>query len=164
MHRYILFWLVQKKNEGVIFERNHNGTRIKDKLKKWLRYYPEQPAHTNPENSRSPWILDPQHAQANYIAITNIDSDYPTFQDLNWACKTGICKPLLTSKKIKSVGPQYRRNSILNSCCMLQKTFTVDDLFNALWTPPNLNSQTIYSSVMCPAKNIFRSYIIYPKK
>ena len=153
-----------KKNEGAILNLDRDGTRITDKLKKWSRYYPEQPAHTNPENSRSPWILAPQHAQNHYIAVTNIDSDYPSFQDFNWACKTGICKPSLTSKKINSVGPKYRRNSVLNSCCMLQKTFTIDDLFNTLWIKPVLNYQTIYSSVMCPAKNIYRSYIIYPKK
>jgi len=151
-----------KPEEGVIFARDHNKVHMKAKITKWQRYYPEKDEHTNPKNQRSPLILDPIHAQTKYIVVTNIDPDYPAFQKTKaWACKTGTCKPLLIDKKKQSYGPQYRRNTALNASCILPSTFTVNDLFKKiLWIRPIKNFETIYSTVMCPAKNLLQSYTL----
>jgi len=149
-----------KSDEGAILVRDRHNVRIKDKLSKWKRYYPNKAVHTNPENQRSPYIIDASHATTNYIIVTNIDPDYPDFQNKDWTCKNGKCSPLLVEKKINSYGAQYRRNTALNICCTLPEDFTVETfLKNILYVKPIENFETIYSTVMCPAKNIFVSYI-----
>lgn len=147
-------------SEGVIFAREKNGVRIKDLITHWHRYYPATGLHVNPENDQSPVILDARHAPTSYIVVTNIDSDYPVFQDATWALRLGIVRAtFLLEKKDKSVGPQYRRNSALNSCCTLAGTFNEHDLFtHVLWKVPVRNFATVYSTVMCPAQSLSTTY------
>lgn len=146
--------------EGVIFAHEKTSVRIKDVIAHWRRYYPVAGLHVNPENDQSPIILDARHAPTSYIVVTNNDVDYPAFQDATWALRLGIARAMfLLEKKDKSVGPQYRRNSALNSCCTLVETFNAHDLFTqVLWKAPVRNFATIHSTVMCPAKSLCTSY------
>jgi hypothetical protein len=149
--------------EGVIIARNREGIQLTDTLKDWLTYYPTPYTPTNPKNDTSPLIRDPKEARTPYIAISNIDSDYPESQDNEWACKGQRCKPLLIEKKDFSIGPRYRRNTFLNACHAVLRPFTVTDLFHVLWTPPVTNEKTCFSAVLCPAKNVYESYVIHPE-
>ena len=151
------------KYNGVIIARNRENVHFTDTLKDWLTYYPTPHTPTNPKDAASPSIRDPKESPTPYIAISNIDSDYPENQDAEWACKGARCKPLLMEKKDSSIGPRYRRNTLLNACYKVPRPFTVKDLFHALWTPPATNEKTCFSAILCPAKNIFESYVIYPE-
>ena len=146
-------------NEGIILACNRNKIDLTDSIGSWLTHYPHTTTHVNPRDKNSPLTLNPKDAQTKYIVISNIDSDYSQ-EDKSLDCKTGCCKsPLQIEKKYGSTGPKYRRNLALNCCCSLTSNFTTKDLFKQiLWMRPIQNKFTVYSSVMCPQKNIFQSY------
>lgn len=147
------------KNDGVILACDRDKIKLIDDISSWLTYYPHKNVHINPQDQNSPLILDPQRAQTSYIVISNIDPDYNQ-QNVSNGCKTGCCtSPLQVEKKRESTGPEYRRNTTLNSCHALPSKFTAKDLFKkVLYLQPTQNKFTIYSTVMCPQKNILTSY------
>ena len=143
--------------EGVILARDNDQVKLKDKIEEWRYYYPTIGQPVNPANEKSSVIIDPQHAQTRYIVVTNIDNDYPS-EMRDWVKQN----PLLVEKRRGGIGPRYRRNSALNSCCTLPGDFSADDLFNkVLANPPVRNQFTIHATVMCPQNGMIKSWVIW---
>jgi len=143
-----------QSDEGVIIARDCADIAFKDKITQWQQYYSATGKPVNPYNSRSPIIIDPQHAQNRYIIRANGDStEIMQPQDLKQSAPNR-CAALYTSA--------YRRNSALNSCCTLKSDFSHEDLlYHVLAQPPVRNKCTLYAAVMSPARAICNGYGIW---
>jgi hypothetical protein len=144
-----------KKNEGITLARSKNNIVETQTLQDWQEFYPSTDEHTNPLNNSSPLIANPALAKAQYIVISNTDPSKTTPSKAPSTCSQS---PLQKEKAYNSIGSLFRRNTTLNSCSDLQDNFSPKDLFKKiLWINPTKNRLTVYSTVMCPATNFFKS-------
>jgi hypothetical protein len=143
--------------EGAIFTRSSNELIAKDTLDHWRYYYPVVGQPVNPVNEKSSVIIDPVHAQTQYIVVSNVDNNSAAL-----TADTSKKDPLLVERKRSGFGPRYRRNSALNSCCTLSGDFSPDDLFTAvLAKQPVRNILTLYATVMSPRVGICKTWVVW---